>query len=270
MRVLREPLLQFLLAGALLLAAQRLLAPLPDERRIELTPAQVETLAANFRGAHNRAPDAAELQQLAQRWVDEEVLYREARALGLDQADLIVRRELQQKMRYLLEDTAPIAEPTEAELQQWLQQHAERYGHPPRYDFEQVFLTRSADAARVQSIGESLRRDPESYAALGDPLPGGAVWRAQSQTDLRRNFGTVFAQQLPALPDGAWSGPLVSSLGSHWVRVNARTPFRAATLDEVRREVLVDARLARREAANRAALDTLRARYDIRLPQSDS
>lgn len=269
MHLLREPLLQFLIAGAVLLAAQRWLAPPPDDpRRIEITAEQLRSVTDSFRTVQNREPDAQETAALVQRWIDDEVLYRQALALGLDRADMIVRRELQQKMRYLLEDTTPVEEADEADLQQWLERHPQRYGHAPRYDFEQVFLNRRSDEARVRAVGAQLRAAGAGDALqLGDTLPGGNIWRAQSQTDLRRNFGTAFAQQLPASPDGVWSGPLASSLGTHWVRITGRTPFRPATLDEVRQQVVVDVRLARREAANRAALDALRDHYDIRMPE---
>ena len=272
MRALREPLLQFLVAGAVLLVAQRWLAPGDeDPRRIEITTQQLQAVTDSFRSVQNRAPDAQETAALVQRWIDDEVLYRQALALGLDRADMIVRRELQQKMRYLLEDTTPVEEPDEAALQEWLAQNAQRYGHPPRLDFQQVFLNRRSDAKRVRAVGTRLQQTASaSWTDLGDTLPGGNVWRAQSETDLRRNFGTAFAQQLPALPDGVWSGPLASSLGTHWVRITGRTPFRPATLDEVRQQVLVDVRMARREAANRAALDALRGHYDIRMPEKSS
>src|SRR6185295_2323909 len=104
-----------------------------------------------FRAERGRDPDAAELQTRLDRWIDEQVLYREALALGLDRKDVIVRRQLTQKMRFLIEDATMPAEPSTAELQAWLEQHAERYGQPSTVSFQQVFLSRGrhgADLAR--------------------------------------------------------------------------------------------------------------------------
>jgi hypothetical protein len=217
---------------------------------------------------HGRAPNADEARELAQRWIDDEVLVREALALGLEKSDPIVRRELQQKLRFLLEDTTPVAEPGEAELQGWLDSHAQQYGHPARVSFDQVFVSRaqpdgSSATQKLQSIDAALQLHPDDFAALGDRLPGGASWRAQSEVDLRRSFGEAFARAVATLPIGSWSSPIQSGLGLHRVRVTAREPFRAASLDEVRRVVAIDCHQARRVAANRNALDALRRHYVI-------
>ena len=192
--------------------------------------------------------------------------------LNLDHTDFIVRRELTQKMRFLLEDTTPVADPDESELQQCLAKHPERYGHAGTIDFQQVFLSRksAADADRVAKTATSLKAQPDSYNNLGDNLPGGADWRAQGEADLRRNFGNEFAASIASAPLKAWTGPLRSTLGLHWVRVTARAPFKPAALDEVRQKVMVDCRLAKREAANRKALDGLREHYEIHMPGAAS
>lgn len=273
MSLLRDPLLQFLAIGALLLLAQSLFSPANHRtqaglQRIEIPATQSADLERSFREVHGRAPDAAEARELAQRWIDDEVLVREALALGLEKSDPIVRRELQQKLRFLLEDTTPVAEPGEAELQAWLDQHAQQYGHPGRISFDQVFISRAQPQGmdvtqKLQLVDAALIAHPDDFATLGDRLPGGARWSAQSETDLRRSFGEAFARAVAALPVGEWSAPIRSGLGLHRVRVSAREPFRAATLDEVRRIVAIDCRQARRAAANRSALDALRARYVI-------
>lgn len=275
-RVLREPLLQFLLVGAVLLLAQHFVAPAISggealSRQIELPPAQVDALRASYREVYGREPDAAALRGLAQRWIDDEVLYREALALGLDRGDPIVRRELQQKMRFLLEDTTPVAEPSEAELQQWLDQHREQYAHPAALSFEQVYVSREGSregsrgdaAARAAELGAQLQKQPQAYRGLGDVMPGGQQWQAQTPDQISRNFGLAFTQAVKQLPLQQWSAPIASGLGLHLVRITARVPGRAATLAEVRERVRVDCRLARREAANRQALDALRKRYDV-------
>lgn len=270
-RWLSDPLPQFLLLGALLLGVQALWPRTPGATaatRIVVPAAQRLELEQRFREASGRLPDATELNALAQRWIDDEVLVREALALRLHESDPIVRRELQQKLRFLLEDTHPIDEPTEADLQQWLDQHADRYGEPARMSFEQVFISRAQPAGisveqRLEVLNVALLHDAPDLDALSDPLPGGTRWLRQSQADLQRHFGAAFAKVVSQQPIGAWSTPITSALGLHRVRVIERQPWRPASLDTVRRQVLIDCRQARREQANRRALDALRARYDV-------
>ncbi|TAM30454.1 MAG: hypothetical protein EPN60_05130, partial [Nevskiaceae bacterium] len=160
-----------------------------------------------------RAPAVAGGGQDASQWLEDEVLYREALARGLDDGDLIVRRRLVQKMRLLLEAGVDVAEPSEAELRDWVAQHPARYGGLARLSMQQVFLSRgrhgeqlpadaSALAPRLASAGAA------DLAALSDPHPGGTRLEGVDSAELERLFGGRLAQQLQELPAGDWQGPL--------------------------------------------------------------
>lgn len=268
----REPLARFLLIGLVLLAADRTLgggAESDDSYRIVVTAGRQAALAASFRAEHGRAPRDAELQALLDRWIDEQVLYREALALGLDQRDVIVQRQLTQKMRFLIEDQSLAAEPGEAELQAWLDRHPERYGHPRTVSFEQVFLSRGKHGARLAAeatkLAEQLRRAPADFVGLGDPFLVGQVVESADAAQLRREFGEGFTAGVRNLVPGQWSGPVASSFGLHLIRVTGRGDFRPARLAEVAERVRMDYRLAKREEANRRALAELRSRYRIEM-----
>ncbi|MBI2383517.1 MAG: peptidyl-prolyl cis-trans isomerase [Gammaproteobacteria bacterium] len=267
---LREPLARFLLLGLAIFAADRLLTggdAASRGSRIVVTASQQDALRAAFLAEHGRAPDAAELRARLDRWLDEEVLYREALALGLDRRDAIVRRQLTQKMRFLIEDGGVPPEPAPAELQAWLDRYPERYGKPRTVSFDQVFLSRGRHGAGLaQAAAQAavrLGQAPDDFVGLGDPFLVGQVVSQADAGQLRRDFGADFAAALEQAPDGRWSGPLASSFGLHLVRVTARGAFRPARLEEVLERVRQDYRLAQRERRNRAALDRLRARYRI-------
>lgn len=268
----REPLVLFVLLGVVLFAADRLLNGVHTAAAtapIVITASQQTTLREAFRAERGREPDAAELKARLDHWIDEQVLYREALALGLDRKDLIVHRQLTQKMRFLIEDATPLAPPTETELQAWLDQHAQHYGHAPMISFDQVFLSRGrhGDALPAQSahIGTELARAPEAFTRLGDPFPTGPTVTAADPTQLRKAFGPGFAESVQGLAPGHWSGPVASSFGLHWVRVTALTPFRPAALSEVKERVQVDAQTARHEQLSRQTLDQLRQKYRIQI-----
>lgn len=274
LRLWREPLLRFLVLGAILLALDHALAPsaAEDGRAIVVTTTQQAALRESFRAEHGRAPQAGELQALLNRWIDEQVLYREALALGLDRRDVIVQRQLTQKMRFLIEDSSLLPEPSETQLQAWLDQHPERYGHPQTVSFEQVFLSRGRHgerlAAEASKLGSQLKQRPADFVGLGDPFLVGQLVTDADAARLRRDFGEGFADSLHTLDVGSWSGPITSSFGTHFVRVTARGSFRPANLAEVAERVRLDYRLAQREELNQRALAELRARYRIEIAKA--
>lgn len=273
----REPLWRFLLLGMTILAVDRLIMRGDDaagaaSAHIVVTASQQATLAEGFRSEQGRDPTTDELQARLDRWIDEQVLYREALALGLDRRDAIVQRQLTQKMRFLIEDATLLPEPTQADLQGWLDQHPERYGEGPAVSFEQVFLSRGRHGKRLTAeatrIATQLQHDPQAFVGLGDPFLVGQSVVAADAARLRRDFGTEFGAALAKLPQGQWAGPISSGFGLHLVRVTSRAPFVPAQLEAVRDRVHLDYQLAQREARNREALAQLRARYRVEFEDS--
>jgi peptidyl-prolyl cis-trans isomerase C len=263
----REPLLQFVLLGITLLALDRTLMTPVDPSRIIVTTGVRDALRAEFVAEHRRPPEPAELDAQLDRWLDDEVLYREALALGLDRRSVIVRRELTQKMRFLIEDRAITREPGEQELQAWLDEHPERYGKARTVTFEQVFLSRGRHgdglAAAAADVAAQLAWAPDAFVGLGDAFLVGQVVTGADAAGLRREFGADFAGALDGVAPGKWTGPIASGFGLHLVRVRARGDFEAARLEDVIERVRSDWRIAQREVANREALQRLRARYRI-------
>ncbi len=119
---LREPLLHFLLLGTGLFVLSGFLGePTPSDSRVVVTPGHVERLVETWRRTWQRPPTAQELEGLIEDHIKEEILYREAIAMGLDRDDTIIRRRLRQKMEFLAEDIAAQDEPAEEELELFLE-----------------------------------------------------------------------------------------------------------------------------------------------------
>ncbi|MFI5364926.1 MAG: peptidyl-prolyl cis-trans isomerase [Candidatus Binatia bacterium] len=267
-RWLREPLLHFVVLGVAVFALHRWVAPPGMSRRIELTDDVIHGLRQDHLRRYGTVPTAAEEAAIIQQFVDNEVLYREALALGLDRGDIVVRRRLVQKMEFLTEDLEPIPEPTDAVLQAYLDAHAEPYAIAARVALTHVFISTDRHADHAAADAAQLRQqllagaDP---AALGDPFLRGRDFAASTQAELSAVFGAAFAAQVMSLPVGSWSEPVRSSYGWHLVRVTARADGYAPNLAEVRAAVDRDWREERRSELNRLALARLRRRYDIRI-----
>jgi hypothetical protein len=265
-RLLREPLLHFLLLGALLFVAygwlDRAGLAAPDE--IVVSRSQVEGLVMQFERVWQRPPTADERQALIDSWVRDEVFYREALAMGLEQDDPVVRRRLSQKLQFILDTGSESAAPTDTELQAWLDEHPERYRIEATYALRQAYFDPARHGERLDAVIAAAKRALAAGGPAGDPtmLPAEFEGRA---TELERSFGPEFEQALRELPVGGWQGPVRSTFGLHLVEISARTDPRDASLAEARPEVARDLMQARAEASQDALYENLRARYEIRV-----
>ena len=268
---LREPLLHFLVAGAALFVAWEVRSDSVAARdeRIVVSGATVEGLAGNWTRLWHRPPTAAELQGLIDDHLREEVLYREALALGLDRDDTIIRRRLRQKLEFVSEDVAAQIEPTEAQLEAFLAQNADVFRVEPRHSFRHVFLSPSRRGAAlggdVERLLTALNRSGETQRAEeeSDPFLLPFEFDATSTEEVRRLFGGEFAEALPTLDAGRWRGPIRSGYGVHLVIVHRRVPGRVPALGEVRDAVRREWMAKARRDANEAFYQRLRSRYTV-------
>lgn len=267
-RLLREPLLHFLVLGAALFG---LFAGVgregdPAERRIVVTAGTVRHLSALFERTWRRPPTPAELEGLVADHVREEILYREALALGLDRDDVIVRRRMRQKLELMAEGLGRSREPGDEELAAFAAARPERYAIEPRVTFRHVYVSRDRHGDEADTVAErwlaelGAGADP---AGLGDPLPLPATFTDVSLSEAGRQLGDAFAARLGELPLGVWAGPVRSGLGLHLVRVEARSEARVPAIEEIRDAVVRDWRAAQAEAASAEMLRALRARYEV-------
>lgn len=265
-RLLREPLVHFLLLGALLFLAygwlNRAGLAAPDE--IVVSRGQVEGLVIQFERVWQRPPTTEERGALIDSWVRDEVFYREALAMGLEQDDPVVRRRLSQKLQFILDTGSEPAAPTDAELQAWLEANPERYRTEATYALRQAYFDPARHGDRIDAVIAAAQRALARGRAAGDPtmLPAEIAGRA---TEIERAFGPEFERALRDLPVGGWQGPVRSSFGLHLVELTARSEGREASLAEVRPDVARDLMQARTDAAQDALYENLRAKYAVRI-----
>jgi len=273
-RVLHEPLVHFLVLGAVLFVAYRLVStPGRSEGRgeITVTQGQIDNLISGFSKAWRREPTPDELAGLIRDHVQEEVYCREAIALGLDKDDTIIRRRLRQKMEFISEDLAAQGEPSEAELAGFLRTHSDSFRSEPRFTFRQVFLdpekhgaNLARDAAQILSQLNRAHSGADA-AAAGDPFLLDSEFTSMTSGDMTRQFGPRFLTRLQALEPGRWQGPVESGFGVHLVLVTERIEGRMPALAEVRDAVRREWEEARRVKANEAFYRKLLARYTVRI-----
>ena len=264
--LLREPLVHFLVLGALVFVAMAGRAPDLGERRIIVDEPVVAGLVNHHVRAFRRPPTAEELDGLIRDHVRGEVYYREALRLGLDTDDEVVKKRLRNKMLAIAGAEAEAAQPSDAELQALLDADPARYAAPPRYWLEQIYLGPDAPALRAAAALE-IGRIPKGArpGIMTQPLPLPGRFDDASQTDLAEQLGDDFATALARLPVGTWMGPLVSGFGLHLVRIDQRVQPPPPRLADVRQRLENDWRSSAIRKAQDAHLQQLLDSYDVEI-----
>lgn len=266
-RLLREPLLHFALLGAGLFLVNGLLAQPVDTAEIVVSTERVTSLSAQFSAMRGgRLPTDAELRGLVEAYVRDEMLYREGLALGLDRDDPVVRGRIRQKMEILSTDALSV-EPTDGELQAYLDAHREEFDIPGRLSFEQVYIDPAKHREPLDSVLTRVRgqlsrgRSPD---VVGDRtmLPHSMV--QVMPTEVSTRFGEAFETQLGHVGQGGWHGPLATPFGVHLVRVTRREPATRATLTNARDVVLREWTRAHTEMMKERYYRDLATRYTVR------
>ncbi len=274
MKLFKEPLLHFLIAGGLLFAAYGWLnggARGPGAggpRQVRIGDGEVQWLTETWARQWMRGPTREELRGLVTELLKEELLSREARELKLDENDTIVRRRLAQKMAFLVADVSQLSDPTEDDLRRFYQSHPEGFREPARVSFTQIYFSRErraraaddAKAARARLSRGGKQGDP---AELGDPLLIESEFEHADEQTVSGQFGSEFARALFALAPGAWHGPIESGYGLHLVRVSEARPARLREFAEVRARVLDEWRDAKQREASRQYFAGLLEKYEI-------
>jgi len=268
---MREPLLHFLLGGAGLFLLFNLVS---DSGRVAndeivVTVGQIESIVTIFQKTRQRPPTQDELRGLIDNYIVEEMLYREAVAIGLDKDDTIIRRRLRQKMEFLLDDVT-LVEPTDADLQLYLDNNVDRFRTDAIISFDQIYLNEfSRDKAESMLIrlqtGEVDNPNDLSESHL---IP----FRLESVSEsiVSAQFGDKFKTLLFALDVGEWTGPVDSPFGIHVIRIDNIVAGRVPALQEIRNEVARDWLTDFRSSAQQVILDQMRASYTITIETPES
>ena len=264
---MREPLVHFLAIGAVLFVLYGLFGDAgPADDQIVVTPERVTQLAQRFAMQWQRSPTREELDNLIAAHVREEVLYREALAMGLDEDDTIVRRRLVQKLEFLSETL--VADPSDEALREFLGENPDRYELPARYTFRHVYFSPDRRGGQVEADAQAALvrlRDGvvDDAEALGDGFLLPREFTRLPSTEVADLFGRDFAVALGELAVGSWQGPVLSGYGLHLVLVEASEPARPPAFSEVRSRVESDYLAEQRRRTEEAVYEELRARYDI-------
>jgi len=274
MKLLREPLFHFVVLGAVLFGVYAIASDLfsgDTGRRIEIGEAEIGFLAANWERQWRRSPSEQELRALVDSRVREEILYREALAVGLDRNDVVVRRRMVQKMELLSQDLALLADPTDEELRVFFAEHQEDYRVPPRLSFSHIYFNadrRGAateeDARRILATIRAENLPPARAQERGDRFMLQHDYALRTPLEVRQLFGNDFSQALFDLAPG-WQGPVGSGYGLHLVHIGNRVESHVPQYAQIRDRLVADYNRMRSTRAKEALYEGLAAEYDVQI-----
>jgi len=275
-RLLREPLLHFMVLGAVLFVGYAYLKPdtkAESSYEIALTLEELAQLQMLYEAQWRRSPTPEEFSAMVENKVRQEVLYREALAMGLDKNDEIVKRRMAQKMQFIAEDLAAAQEPATEELRAWYAENSDKFSMPKRLSFRHLYFSPDSRGAQayddaVSSLAKLDDQPVDSQLAdtLADRFMYQDYYADQTSISLAKEFGPQFAVAVAELTPGSWQGPIESGFGWHLVYVDSLVPGRVPAFEEIERDVKTAWLGVQKEIAWRKAYKEMRAKYAVLLP----
>ncbi|CUK17285.1 hypothetical protein RUE5091_04096 [Ruegeria denitrificans] len=270
MRILKEPLLHFILIGAAIFGWFAIVGPKNENDEpgdaIVIDDADVAFLVTRFETTWKRPPQEDEKKALIDAMVREEILVREARKLGLDRGDQVVRARLAQKMDFLADAIAISVDPEDSVLEAYVAANPARFTIPPQLAFEQVFLGAQPVSEQVDTALAALQSGADwSEIGIQSLMPRSMPPSAPKVVDT--TFGPGFSAALANLEAGIWTGPIPSGYGQHLVRITETYPESMPPLADIREAALVAWRRDMAKELAQAHYQSLAAQYRVEIPE---
>ena len=273
MKLLREPLVHFLVIGAAIFVLFGLMGQQDveeKERAITITSGEINWLTDAWQKRWNRPPTAEERDGLIQQYLREMILYREAVAMGLDKDDTVIRRRLAQKLEFLSQDLITPQPPSEDELQSYFEAYIDRYQAPDLITLTHVFIDPDkrgnqtlVDAEVIKKQLQALKEPPQDARSYGDPFMLQSYYPERSEDELLKLFGSGFARSVFELAPQQWHGPVLSGYGTHLVYVHDHQKAQPPVFADVKEQVRLEWESDKRKQLNEQFVASLMGRYDV-------
>lgn len=256
----REPLLHFLVIGAVLFGVDHVLVSRTDDPHTIFIDEAVDRQAKDvFKASRGRDPDAKELAALRRVWLDNEVLYREGLAMQLDRGDVAIRERVIFKALSMVDANTKLPEYDDATLRQWFDAHREKYDEPARFTFDEAVLAGEPKEAAIRAFVEQL-----NHGTPGDANAGLRVFKGRPHANLVDAYGDDFARALERSTVGEWRA-IRSKDGWRAVRLSSSTPAVPGNYASLRGIVLQDWTDATLSQQRSDAVEALTKKYTVKV-----
>lgn len=262
-KLLREPLVHFLLIGLGLFFIYGLVNTKPIQNEIIIDDGLINEIVAKWELQRDRKPTLEELSGLVNEFVEQEVLYQEALSMNLDHNDEIVKRRLAQKMEFISDGLAESLQPTEDILKKYFEDNKDNYLKDPVYDISHVYFSQEKRSDAFSDAQNALKS--VSKEGLGDPISLPKTYTEASAFLISRDYGTSFAKSLDTLEIGKWSGPVISGMGVHLVFIKDKKAGGLYDFETVKDKVIVDYNFEASNDFKKELISTLLKGYKVNI-----
>ena len=231
-----------------------------EDKNIFVSDQEILSLISAWRSQVGREPTDDELARIINNLIDEEILYREALLLGLDQEDTIIKRRLAQKISFLKEESIPEI-PTTEELNEYYKNNKEKYYIESSFTFTHYYFSENNNS--LERSQQALKALQDNSKVKSDPFYLGKTFANEPLRNINTNFGESFSNELMTADLAVWTGPFESTYGHHIVYINSVIPGYIPEIEEVLRQVEVDFLQMKREQAVKGFLNNIRSEYTI-------
>lgn len=269
-KILKEPFLHFILIGVGLFVLYGLVNKKTDSKdTILINDFDISNIIASWEMQWKRLPTEKELQNLVNLNIKQEIFYQEALKMNLDHNDEIIKRRLAQKMQFLSNDIASTLEPTDKDLQEYLDENIEKYLTPYSYSLYQITLSPDHREDHLRDATEVLKQYPnasfEEMKSNGDNLPFSYEFKDINADELALQLGSQFPEALVSQEINKWVGPIPSGFGYHVIYITEKTEPKKPSLEEVRKGVTRDFEYDFQKELDESIYQELKKQYDIQI-----
>ena len=279
MLILREPLAQFFLLGLLLFFVYETKSPPAEvdskviriDRDVLINHMQYRSKSFEYEKFSLMLDQLSPMQteKLLEEFIREEVLFREAKSLNLNEKDYIIRQRLVQKVEYLLR-ASEIKRPVN--LEEFYAVNKDRYLTPRKITFTHIFFgkkergswsesERSAENLLTDFLSKPWDKGTEIKS--GDRFVFHKNYVDKSSEHISSHFGKGFSDALFELGIGTWEGPIKSAYGYHIVYVSNISEERVKNLEEIYDQVEWDAKQAAITELTETLIVDLKKKYKV-------
>lgn len=257
---LREPLLHFLILGAAIFGVDQWRnAGSETASDIVVTVKVQQEAKAIFEAGMKREPKPEELKVLLDRWVDNEILYREGLQLGLDRGDSGIRDRVIFKAMSVTQAGIVLPEVDEAGLKAWFESNRERYDTPARFDFLEAAVPPDTKLDALQRFAVALNSNQDE-PGIESSL---RVFRDRPRSNLLQSYGKDFTEAIEQLKPGQWQ-VLVSNDGPRVIRLESLKPAVAADFEAVKVKLYQDWKDEMTSQRSKELIREMGKKYQIR------
>jgi len=273
-KIVKEPLFQFIVIGAIVFAFYSFIkgSYVDENYAIQITKSEVEAMIDKWMAQMKRPPAREEIDIFLEDYVQREILFREAKAMGLDKNDMVVKNRMLQKIDFLTNDLLVAANPTDAEALKYFNDSLEKYTIPGKIDFIHIFFNldkRTFDdakqsALKVKKSLNNFSMVPNNYFENGDLFILPYEFFNLSKDDVSNKFGqSELSEEIFSLEEKKWSGPFVSSYGMHLVYISNKKSSTTLQFEDVKSDIEDELIKIKRREAKKRLISELKKKYVI-------